>query len=223
MNILIILIRLPLALLRLIIVLIFTLCLYLYIKIFPHLNSDKQNKILVLWSKGILQISGIKLRIFDNHNFITTGLLLPNHRSYIDIFMILGIAPSKIIAKIEISKWPLISYGLRNYKMLLLNRNSMASRMKILRDIVEMINLNKRIVIFPEGTTYKSPEIGSLKKGTFQLAAKNNISIQPIAIELKDVNDSWVGKDLFVTHFLRQSGIIRREVGISIGKPLKSH
>lgn len=150
------------------------------------------------------------------------GLILSNHRSYIDIFINLSLHQARIIAKKEVGSWPVIGLGMKAFNVLMMDRSSMASRMENLRQMEQILVSGQSLIIYPEGTTHRGPGIGPIKESTYKIASKNNIRVYPIAIEYENQDDAWVGDDLFVPHFIRRSGALRRRVSVVVGKAIQT-
>lgn len=227
MHKLLIIILSPLAFIKLVLVFVFTLLLYLFTVSFFFLFVRKKPTSFMwwlkkFWAKGILLIMGVKMSVRYEGKVDKPGLILSNHRSYIDIFVNLAINPSRIIAKKEISKWPFFGMGMKIYDTLILDRGSMNSRINNIRKMEKVLNDGHSLIVYPEGTTYRGPEIGKIKSSTYRIASQNNIPTYPIAIEYKNQDDAWVGDDLFVPHFIRRAGKLVRHVTVVVGKPMQT-
>jgi len=74
------------------------------------LNLKIRHALLGQWARLLGLCIGLKISI--NKKEIPNGVLvLPNHRSWIDVPLILGIVPAVIISKKEIRNWPIIGWG----------------------------------------------------------------------------------------------------------------
>lgn len=174
------------------------------------------------WGRTVLIILGFKL----NKNsiiFPDQYILMPNHRSYIDIFLMTACSPSVFVAKAEIKRWPLIGQAAKASRMILVKRDDMKSLLGTMNKIKNSINNNIPVTVFPEGTTCKGPGLKPFKNGTFKIAAELNIPVIPCAIEYPDRNNSWVGTDSFVAHFFRQMWKPVSRVNIRFGTPIIEH
>jgi 1-acyl-sn-glycerol-3-phosphate acyltransferase len=171
------------------------------------------------WGKSILFFLGIKIyrnEIPENQNFI----LMPNHRSYIDIFIVAALTPAAMVGKAELKKWPLGKLGVKVTSSILVDRSEIKSLLQTMNKIKETVNQGIPVILFPEGTTYKGPLTKPFKKGSFQIAAEANIPVIPMAIHYKDENDAWVGDDTFLPHFFRQMGKPITKVYLQYGTPV---
>jgi 1-acyl-sn-glycerol-3-phosphate acyltransferase len=178
-----------------------------------------QQWVMRTWGNSILFIWGIKVNKNDipqNGNFI----LMPNHRSYIDIFIVAGLSPAALVGKAELKKWPFGSLGVKVTNSILVDRKEIKSMMKTLNKIKSSVNQGIPVALFPEGTTHKGPLTKSFKKGSFKIAADTKIPVIPMAIHYKDTEDAWVGRDTFLGHVFRQMGKPVSKVYIRYGEPV---
>jgi len=174
---------------------------------------------LQTWGKSIIFILGVKINrneLPKNKNFI----LMPNHRSYIDIFIVACLTPAAMVAKAEIKKWPFIKLGGKITNTVFVERSEISSLITTMNKIKESINQHIPVILFPEGTTYKGPLTKPFKNGSFKIAADSQMPVIPMAIHYRDVDDAWVDKDTFIGHVFRQMGKPISKVYIRYGNPI---
>lgn len=178
-----------------------------------------QQWVMRTWGKTILFFLGVKIErnaLPKNGNFI----LMPNHRSYIDIFIVAGLTPAALVGKAELKKWPFGKLGAKVTNSILVDRSEIKSRIITMNKIKESVTQGIPVTLFPEGTTYKGPLTKPFKNGSFKIAADSGIPVIPMAIHYKDVEDAWVGKDTFLGHFFRQMGKPGSTVYLKYGNPV---
>jgi len=171
------------------------------------------------WGKISLIILGfrIKRNAFPK---AANYLLMPNHRSYIDIMIAAVCSPSAFVAKAEVKKWPVLGQALKANQTVIVNRNELKSLMNTMHQIKKSIERGISITVFPEGTTFEGPGIKPFKNGTFKIAADLAIPIVPCAIEYHDKKMAWIGNDAFVPHFFRQMWQPISRAEIRFGQPI---
>ena len=215
----------PLALLRLIFILLISGYVvfvgWFWLKFFGF-SRRLQQWVMRTWGKSILFFLGIRIlknELPQHHNYI----LMPNHRSYIDIFIVAGLTPSAMVGKAELKKWPFVKLGALITNSILVDRSEIKSLVKTMNKIKASVNQNIPVTLFPEGTTYKGPLTKPFKNGSFKIAAETNIPIIPMAIHFKDENDAWVDNDTFLGHIFRQMGKPVTKVYLRYGTPITNH
>ena len=149
------------------------------------------------------------------------GLILSNHRSYIDIVLIPSKTPYVIVAKKEVSRWPVIGLAARAIKVIFVDRDSARHRKIVRSQIISRLKEGLSVLIYPEGTTFEGPGILPLKPGMFRVAANEGLKIFPVAIEFKEKDMAWIGADTFLPHFFKAFSRWRVDVEVSFGPPLE--
>lgn len=212
----------PLAFLRLLLILIISFYVvivgWIWLKLFGF-SKKLQHWVMQTWGKSSIFILGINTKrndLPDLQNFI----LMPNHRSYLDIFIVAALTPAAMVGKAELKNWPLGKVGIKITNSILVDRSEIKSLVKTMRKIKESVQKGIPVILFPEGGTYKGPLTKPFKKGSFQIAADTNIPVIPMAINYNDADDAWVGKHTFLVHFFRQMGKPVTRVEIRFGTPV---
>ena len=212
----------PLTLIRLFVVVFMsgyvTVVGWFWLQLFGF-SRKLQQWVIGSWGRTIIWICGIKITRNDlpqNGNFI----LMPNHRSYIDIFIVAGLTSTAMVGKAELKKWPFAALAVKVTNSILVDRKNQKSLINTMRRIKESVEQGMPVTLFPEGTTYKGPLTKKFKNGSFKIASQAEIPVIPMAIEYKDVNDAWVDDDTFIGHFFRQMGKPRTIVTLKYGKPI---
>lgn len=171
------------------------------------------------WGRACIKILNVKVTASVNGNGKPKGLIMSNHRSYLDIFILLSIYPSAIVAKHEIGQWPGIKQAIELGDIILVKRGHINSMMHTMRQIKERLDNGKNVILFPEGKINDSHIPGQFKNGSFLIASKLNTSITPIALWYEDKADAWIGDEMFIKHFFKQMGKKETLVKLSVMEP----
>ncbi|MCQ2066435.1 MAG: 1-acyl-sn-glycerol-3-phosphate acyltransferase [Bacteroidaceae bacterium] len=113
-----------------------------------------------------------------------TYIIIPNHQSYFDIFMLFGFlgVNFKWIMKKELERIPLVGAACRRCGYIFLDRSSVASSRKSIAKAEETLSKGISIIIFPEGTRTHDGSIGKFRKGAFAMALQTRQPLLPITI-----------------------------------------
>jgi len=135
------------------------------------------------WSAMQLKILGIKLEI-EGVEDPNAQMQIMNHQSVLDIilFEYLHSQDMAWIAKIEIANLPWFGHIVKAPRMILVERESKKSLIKLLKDSKEKISQKRPIGIFPEGTRSKGNKLLKFKAGARIIAEKSNLIVQPVVI-----------------------------------------
>lgn len=184
------------------------------------LSQMQRRRILQLWGKLMIIICGIRV---SNKNLTVPGqyMIMSNHRSYLDIFILATVCPAAFVAKAEVRGWPMMKTASLLTNMIFVNRGNLRNMAAAMERIKELVQSGNPVIVFPEGTTYKGPLTGTFKKGSFRIAVDLGISVLPVALHYEDEEDSWIGDDTFAGHFFRQMGKPVTRVRLSAGKCIR--
>jgi len=190
-----------------------------FLVVSKRFNQERALRITRSWGRSTLEIMKVKVEVQGSFPERKT-LILPNHRSYLDVFVVLGYYPSMIVSKKEVGRWPIVRVAIKIHKIILVDRSSNRSRVKTIESIIKVLNGGSSVILFPEGTTHIGPLTKNFKTGTFRIASENNIPVVPVAIDYKDDRDAWIDDDTFVGHFFRQMGKPVSHVKLRFGPKL---
>lgn len=153
------------------------------------------------WARRMVRGLGVELEVTGRAPRQRV-LLLANHRSYIDIPVLLSQVPCAFLAKAEIGEWPLFGSAARLQHTVFVRRECKESRRRSRQHALERLQQGLTFAAFPEGTTTRGPGTLPFFPGLFELAREHDIPVAPVAIEYGDPSDAWVDDDPFLGHFL---------------------
>lgn len=135
------------------------------------------------WSKMQLKILGIELKI-EGIEDPNAHMQVMNHQSVLDIILFEYLQSRNMawIAKIEIANLLWFGHIVKAPEMILVERESKKSLIKLLKDSKEKILQNRPIGIFPEGTRSKGNKLLKFKAGARIIAEKYDLTVQPVVI-----------------------------------------
>lgn len=173
------------------------------------------------WARGLLSELGIRMH--------STGtppdfpcILAVNHRSYLDPAVVAHDVLGYGVAKVEVSYWPVVGWGVRVAGVIFLKRENRHSRKRALGGIAEKVKAGFPVILFVEGTTHAQPTTIDFKPGGFKLAAAEGIAVVPAAIEFRSPEDYWIGDDTFLPHLFRRLAVKEKDAYIHYGPTLRS-
>ena len=140
------------------------------------------------WSKGILNVTGVRLSVEGLDNIPKDGpcVFVANHRSYYDIPLLLASLdePYGILAKEELGKIPLLNRWMKLLGCVFVQRDDVRASVRALNDATAIVESGRSFIIFPEGTRYTGEEggAGEFKAGAFRIAVKTGAPVVPVAI-----------------------------------------
>ncbi len=161
--------------------------------IFPFAGQIVRNRINRVWSRILIGLCGARVLATgvviapdlqrDGLDPRTHGrLALANHVSWMDIFAINAVLPSRFIAKAEIGQWPLLGILVSRGGTLYIERGRRHAVAAMNRTVGEHLQLGETIVVFAEGTTTDGSELLPFHSNVIAPAIAVGASIWPVAI-----------------------------------------
>jgi len=166
-----------------------------------------------------LWMMGIKVVVREGVPPREAGILMANHRSYVDVMFFRSATPQSYLSKAEVKSWPLIGWGAKALDVVFVDRSSKESRSASRAELAERIRGGLSPVVFPEGTTVERGLL-EFNPGMFFTAAELGVPVIPFVMEYSDPKMAWVDDDTFVTHLLKMLTRPGWQVNLFIGKPL---
>lgn len=146
-----------------------------------------------IWAKGNAFIFGLKIKVHGDAKG-HTGLIVSNHVSYMDIFLLGSVFPLRYAPKDDIKSWPIIGWGLGLSKPIWINRSSKHAATKVLTDFKNTIANGINLITFPEGTTSSGKtDLLPFKSTTFEAALSGGFPVCPVLLKYEDDSIAWYG------------------------------
>ena len=166
---------------------------------FPFGGRTIAHKIFMSIRWALLWIVGVKVH-GQKFNRIGPGILMANHRSYLDVLFVPTSELFTIVGKVEVRSWPLIGWAARTMDPIWVKRENKASRTQTRQDIVKAIKEGKTIVLFPEGTSGEGPLLLPLKPAMFYEAARHGFGIYQWSIHFDSAKTAYPPGIGFINH-----------------------
>ena len=156
--------------------------------IYPHLKPNRQRNMLKLWSRQLLNILNIGIQIEGHQPVRGEGgcLMVSNHVSWLDVFVLNAIHPSQFIAKSEVSHWPIIGWLSRRSGTIFIERAMRQDAASVNLQVSARLRQGACIGLFPEGTTTDGKQVGHFHSALIQPAIDAGTRLCPIALRYQN-------------------------------------
>jgi 1-acyl-sn-glycerol-3-phosphate acyltransferase len=111
------------------------------------------------------------------------GLLVSNHQSYLDIFVLASLAPAVFVAKREIRSWPVIGWLTQMGGTLFVDRERRVQVGQVKDEIQAALNRGALVVLFPEGGSSNGQTVLPFKSPLLEPAAQSTHPLSVSAIQ----------------------------------------
>lgn len=156
--------------------------------IFPWINSASRDRRIKQWSAALLSILHIKvaLQVQAGAESEPGALIVANHVSWLDIFVINSQNPCRFVAKADIRSWPALGWLSAQAGTIFIARGKQREVRRVYEGLVTSIEAGERIAFFPEGTTAAQGGVLPFHSNLFEAAIEAKVPVQPYAIRYVD-------------------------------------
>jgi len=136
------------------------------------------------WSAKLLAILGITPQVggVPPGAGDAAAMIAANHVSWIDIFLISSVRPTRFVAKSEIRAWPIVGWITERAGTLFIRRDQMRDMARIDARVREVMGEGDCVGLFPEGITTEGDELRKFHSSLFEAAVANGARVHPAAI-----------------------------------------
>ncbi|RCS58519.1 lysophospholipid acyltransferase family protein [Parvibium lacunae] len=150
---------------------------------FPLLPESARLSLVRWWSRHILRIFSIRLQVNHPEALPPGGaLLVLNHISWIDIYVLNSFRPVYFIAKADIARWPVIGYLCARTGTIFIERGKRHAVRAVNEKTRHLLQQGARIACFPEGTTTNGMHLLPFHANLLQPALDAGVPLVPVAL-----------------------------------------
>ncbi|MBC7416008.1 MAG: 1-acyl-sn-glycerol-3-phosphate acyltransferase [Herminiimonas sp.] len=160
--------------------------------LFPRISPAARQARVRRWSAQLLTICKVRFEILDQRDpgapdFAgQRALVVSNHVSWLDIFVINAMQPCRFVAKSDIRDWPVLGYLCAQANTIFISRGSPRDVRRTFKHLVGSIEAGERVAFFPEGTTAAQGTLLPFHANLFEAAIDAAVPIQPLALRYVD-------------------------------------
>ncbi len=198
--------------------------------VFPRADAERRRALTRRWCRRLLELLRIEARVHgDIGGHGGNVLLVANHISWLDIFVLNAERPSRFVAKAELADWPVAGRLIRGAGTIFLQRARKSDTHRVNHIAAEALASGDVIVVFPEGTTTDGREVLRFHGSLLQPICDAKGHVLPVAIRYRDADGGhgsaveYVGETSFAESFWRVCGERRITVDLYAAPALPAH
>lgn len=190
--------------------------------VFPWVTIAARRRRVQLWSARLLRLLGVERHTTGNLAALREGnrLLVANHVSWVDVFVLDAVHATCFVAKSEIRRWPLIGTLVAGVGTLFIERGRRTDTRRIKEMMREALDRGDLVGVFPEGTTTDGSKVLPFHVSLLQAVVDSRGAVVPVAIRYRSDSGgrsdavAYTGDTTFVQSFWQIIGErrIRAEV-----------
>jgi 1-acyl-sn-glycerol-3-phosphate acyltransferase len=181
--------------------------------LFRPLPVRARDALVRFWSRILLVAMGIRLELDAEADArapvgATGALLLMNHVSWIDVFVVAAVVPVRFVAKSEVGSWPLAGWLAKSVDTVFVQRGRRHAVAQVNRVVAERLRAGQSIGVFPEGTTTDGTKVLRFHANLVQAAVLAQAPVVPVALQYwqddaPSLAAAYIGKMTLVESMLR--------------------
>ena len=139
------------------------------------------------WGRVVLFFVGVSVDVEGAERLDPKGsyVLVSNHQSAIDPPLHLAYLPVSVrfLTKKELFRIPIFGQAMRAVGMVEIDRSAHGvAHRSINRQVARVMDMEKSVIIYPEGTRTADGNLRPFKKGAFRIAIDNGLPIVPLTL-----------------------------------------
>jgi 1-acyl-sn-glycerol-3-phosphate acyltransferase len=176
------------------------------------------------WARGLLRLFAIEVVVDGVVPPPTQGhgrgrLVVTNHRSAIDIGVVLSTFGGTMVSRADLATWPVLGAAARAVGTVFVDRASAKSGAGAIRSMQKLLEEGQTINLFPEGTTFEGDEVRPFHGGAFVSAVRAEAEILPVGIAYPRASGAAFINETFPSHLGRMAKSGATRMVLSVGTP----
>lgn len=157
--------------------------------LFPWLGVESRQSHIRRWSRRLLRICGVTLEVqgLQPGQAMPHGaMVVSNHISWLDIYVINSWQPVRFVAKSEIRDWPVIGWLCGQTGTIFIERARKRDAHRVLHAITDVMLQGDLVCVFPEGTTTDGSSVLPFHANLMQAPISGGLPVQPVGLAYLD-------------------------------------
>jgi 1-acyl-sn-glycerol-3-phosphate acyltransferase len=143
--------------------------------------------------RRVLRVLNVEV---DAHGPVpSTGLLVCNHLSYLDVLVLGALMPAVFVAKRDVKHWPVFGWFATLAGTVFVDRERRSQTRQASAEMNAVLDHGQLIVLFPEGTSSDGKEVLPFKSSLLEAATKTTWPLSAGAL-VYEIEDGDVGEEV---------------------------
>ncbi|MFD2064849.1 lysophospholipid acyltransferase family protein [Paraburkholderia solisilvae] len=149
--------------------------------IYPFVNTDGRMRLYAHWCRKFLKITGVTVFRFGSEIADRGSLLVANHVSLLDVYVLNSCHPASSLAKKEVRKWPVVGWMASRLETVFIDRSNKRQVIECIVEISEKMRSRISFWVFPEGTRSRDG-VKKFRSAIFQAAIDSSSPVYPVSV-----------------------------------------
>lgn len=154
---------------------------------YPRLSDAHKRELNRAWSLKLLRLIGMRLVVHHDDERLDHGaLVVGNHVSWVDIYVINAWRPTPFVSKAEVRQWPVVGWLAHRLDTIFIHREKRRDAQRAMHEMASRLERGGLVCVFPEGTTSDGLALLPFHANLFQAAVSAQCPVQPICLMYED-------------------------------------
>jgi 1-acyl-sn-glycerol-3-phosphate acyltransferase len=158
---------------------------------FPFIDGERRGRHIRWFSRRLLRVCGIHLHMPQHPLHEPAALVVANHISWLDIFVLNALHPCQFVAKLEIRGWPLLGWLSHQAGTVFIARGKRRDVRRVFEGLVSHLQAGQRVAFFPEGAVASQGRLLPFHANLFEAAIDAGVPVQPYALRYLDADGQY--------------------------------
>jgi 1-acyl-sn-glycerol-3-phosphate acyltransferase len=155
--------------------------------LYPKLSEAEREAQKRRWSSTLLSILSVSVRERNAPKKLPSRcMLVLNHISWLDVFVVDARFPATFVAKSEVRTWPVVGWLCTLVGTLYIERGKRAAARRARETVAAELERGTLIAVCPEGSTTFGRSLERFHSALFQPALDSAATLQPVALRYLD-------------------------------------
>ncbi|ABF09611.1 lysophospholipid acyltransferase family protein [Cupriavidus metallidurans] len=190
--------------------------------VFPWASARLRERLIRAWSRKLLAICGIEVEVLGlapGQAAPKGAMLVSNHISWLDIYVIHSWQPVRFVAKSEIRNWPVVGWLCDKTGTIFIERARKRDAHRVLHHITEVMQQGDLVCVFPEGTTTDGSKVLPFHANLMQAPVAGKLPVQPVGLSYLD---AATGKPTLAPAYIDDISLVQCLNAILKSPPIKA-
>ena len=165
---------------------------------FSLFSPARRDRLIMAWARRMLWILGVQARVATAPKLPGGALLVCNHVSWLDIYLIYAAQRVHFVSKSEVRAWPVAGWLAHKTGTLFLERGRRTDTARVNAEMRTLMQSGAWVAVFPEGTTSDGRGLRRFLPSLMQPAVELNCPIVPAALRYRTLDGEYSATPAYI-------------------------
>lgn len=165
---------------------------------FPLFQSSQRDRFIMAWARRLLKVLGVRAQLAPAPSLPGGALLVCNHVSWLDIYLIYAAQRVHFVSKAEVRTWPVAGWLAHKIGTLFIERGRRADTARINAEMRDLMQDGAWVAVFPEGTTSDGRALRRFMPSLLQPAVELNCPVVPAALRYRALDGAYSAAPAYI-------------------------